>query len=429
MTTNAFTSVDYVAEAKDRYTEKFKNDPVYDAYVRLITKYLNELQSTYKNVMQARSLETASGKQLDQIGAIVGQPRVLLDFDAFPFFGFEGASSAETFGSSSDSTVGGYFRGSDQSSGAPSSVDDDTYRFLLKARIVANTTRCTPQEIIDGLNYICSSNDCGIVELENANIILEVPYTLTSFQKYFIEGISNVGSIVPIPAGVKVGISYVGNSPWHGYVTSLMLMASINDEISANTWEDVNGFIYDNALRPDGTGQQGIFCTPGTPSNFDLSSGDFTIEFFYTPSAFDNTYLENRGIMSFGGGYTYNTVFFLRYLGGAGFQFYVYPSAGDAQFAVTSVSILTTGVEHHIAVQRISGVYSITVNGADVTHEQHNVSPMAPSSGNLFSLGQFYLGGYSEQMTGAIRQFRMTKGIAVYPTYPFTPPTSFPSSI
>ena len=216
---------------------------------------------------------------------------------------------------------------------------------------------------------------------------------------------------------------------WHGYVSSLMLMASTADKVTANTWEDVNGFIYDNALRPDGTGQQGIFCTPGTLSNFDLSSGDFTIEFFYTPSAYDNTYPENRGIMSFGGGYTYNTVFFLRYLGACGFQFYVYPSADDPQIAVTSVSILTTGVEHHIAVQRISGVYSITVNGADVTYEQHNVSPMAPVSENLFSLGQIYLGGYSEQMTGAIRQFRMTKGIAVYPTYPFTPPTSFPSSI
>lgn len=427
MTTNAFTSVDYVAEAKDRYTEKFKNDPVYDAYVRLITKYLNELQSTYKNVMQARSLETASGKQLDQIGAIVGQPRVLLDFEAFPFFGFEGASSAETFGSSSDSTVGGYFRGSDQISGAPSSVDDDTYRFLIKARIVANTTRCTPQEIIDGLNYICSSNECGIVELGNANIILEVPYTLTSFQKYFIEGISNIGSIVPIPAGVKAGISYVGDSPWHGYVTSLMRMSSADDDVSANTWEDVNGFIYNNALRPDGTGQQGIFCTPGTLSDFDLSSGDFTIEFFYTPSAYDNTYPENRGIMSFGGGYTYNTTFFLRYIGGAGFQFYVYPSPGNPQFAATSAPALTTGVEHHIAIQRKSGVYSIFVNGLDATYQRFSVSPMAPSSGDKFSLGQIYTGGYSEQMTGSIRQFRWTR-LALY-NAPFSRPGSFPATI
>jgi len=216
---------------------------------------------------------------------------------------------------------------------------------------------------------------------------------------------------------------------WHGYVSSLMLMASTADKVTANTWADPYGYIHDGALRPDGTPQQGITCTPGDLSKFDLSSGDFTIEFFYTPSAYDNIYPENRGILSLGYDYVGSLRYFLRYLGGAGFMFYVYPSAGDAQIAVTSVSILTTGVEHHIAVQRISGVYSITVNGADVTYEQHNVSPMAPSSENLFSLGQIYCGGYSEQMTGAIRQFRMTKGIAVYPTYPFTPPTSFPSSI
>ena len=216
---------------------------------------------------------------------------------------------------------------------------------------------------------------------------------------------------------------------WHGYVSSLMLMASTADKVTANTWADPYGYIHDGALRPDGTPQQGITCTPGDLSKFDLSSGDFTIEFFYTPSAYDNIYTENRGILSLGNDYVGSLRYFLRYIGGAGFMFYVYPSPGSPQIAVTSASILTTGVEHHIAVQRISGVYSITVNGADVTYEQHNVSPMAPVSENLFSLGQLYCGGYSEQMTGAIRQFRMTKGVAVYPTYPFTPPTSFPSSI
>lgn len=216
---------------------------------------------------------------------------------------------------------------------------------------------------------------------------------------------------------------------WHGYVSSLMLMADTADKVVANTWADPYGYIHDGALRPDGTPQQGITCTPGNFASFDLSSGDFTIEFFFAPSAYDNTYSYHCGILSLGNDYVGSLRYFLRYIGGAGFQFYVYPSPGSPQLAAYSASVLTTGAEHHIAVQRISGVYSITVNGADVTYEQHNVSPMAPVSENLFSLGQIYCGGYSEQMTGAIRQFRMTKGIAVYPTYPFTPPTSFPSSI
>lgn len=216
---------------------------------------------------------------------------------------------------------------------------------------------------------------------------------------------------------------------WHGYVSSLMLMASTADKVTANTWADPFGYIHDGALRPDGTPQQGITCTPGNLASFDLSSGDFTIEFFYTPSAYDNIYPENRGMLSFGGGHPGDTLYFLRYVGGAGFVFYVYPSPGSPQIAAKSASVLTTGAEHHIAIQRKSGVYSITVNGADVTYEQHNVAPSAPVSGNQLSLGQLYMGGYSEQMTGSIRQFRMVKGVAVYPTYPFTPPTSFPSSI
>ena len=217
---------------------------------------------------------------------------------------------------------------------------------------------------------------------------------------------------------------------WHGYVSSLMLMADTADKVVANTWADPYGYIHDGALRPDGTPQQGIACTPGNFASFDLSSGDFTIEFFFTPSAYDNTYSYHCGILSFGDGSLGSMRYFLRYIGGAGFQFYVYPSPGSPQLAAYSASVLTPGAEHHIAIQRKSGVYSITVNGADMTYEQHNVAPLSPVSiYEKLSLGQIFAGGYSEQMTGSIRQFRMTKGIAVYPTYPFTPPTSFPSSI
>ena len=95
MTTNAFTEIDYLAEGRGRVTEQFKNKPVFDAFLKLVMDYLNELQTVYKDLMQLRSINTATGAQLDLIGNIVGQPRTLVNYDAFPYFGFDGATAAK----------------------------------------------------------------------------------------------------------------------------------------------------------------------------------------------------------------------------------------------------------------------------------------------------------------------------------------------
>lgn len=204
MTTNAFTEIDYLAEGRGRVTEQFKNKPVFDAFLKLVMDYLNELQTVYKDSMQLRSINTATGAQLDLIGNIVGQPRTLVNYDAFPYFGFDGAMAAETFGTVSDSTVGGLFRSVNQSEGASAEVDDETYRFLIKARIIANTTRATPEAIISGLNFVTGNANTSIVEQPNAHITLEVQNNLTDFQAYFLQGLSEQGSIIPIPIGVAV---------------------------------------------------------------------------------------------------------------------------------------------------------------------------------------------------------------------------------
>lgn len=202
MTTNAFTEIDYLPQGRGRVTQQFKDKPVFDAYLKLALDALNEIQNVYKDIMQLRSIDTATGVQLDQIGNIVGQSRTLVNYNAFPYFGFDGAASAETFGTISDSTVGGVFRSVNQSEGSSSSVGDETYRFLIKARIIANTTRATPEAIIAGLNFITSNTTTALVEQGNAHITVEVQNTLTDFQKYFLRGLSEQGSIIPIPISV-----------------------------------------------------------------------------------------------------------------------------------------------------------------------------------------------------------------------------------
>ena len=103
----SITEVDYLTQARSRYTQQFKNKPIFDAHINIFITEITEIQDMLQDLIGLRSLETAVGSQLDMIGAIVGQPRALVNFTLFPFFGFDGASQAQTFGSLYDAALGG----------------------------------------------------------------------------------------------------------------------------------------------------------------------------------------------------------------------------------------------------------------------------------------------------------------------------------
>lgn len=208
MTVNTYNEIDYLAQARERYTGFFKDKPVFDAYVSVLMVEIEELQHTFKDLIQLRSIDSAVGEQLDLLGRIVGQDRTLINYYSFPYFGFDGATGAETFGSVYDSSIGGVFRSVYQDEGAAATVDDETYRFLLKARIIANTTRATPDAVISGINFITGNTNTTILEEPNAHLVIETQDNMTTFQKYFLMGLSSQGSIVPVPIGVTVEYAF-----------------------------------------------------------------------------------------------------------------------------------------------------------------------------------------------------------------------------
>ena len=199
----SITEVDYLTQARSRYTQQFKNKPIFDAHINIFITEITEIQDMLQDLIGLRSLETAVGSQLDMIGAIVGQPRVLVDFTLFPFFGFLEDSSALGFSSLADPTSGGILKSLSDSDGEDYEVDDETYRFILRARIVANISNTTPQGVIDSVNYIVGRTDSNIEELGNANLKITYYATLTPLQEYFLRGLSSIGSIIPLPIGVS----------------------------------------------------------------------------------------------------------------------------------------------------------------------------------------------------------------------------------
>ena len=67
-----FVETDYLTVARSRYTQQFKDKPVFDAYVKIVMQEIAELQTAFKDLKQLRDLDNAVGVQLDVVGDIVG---------------------------------------------------------------------------------------------------------------------------------------------------------------------------------------------------------------------------------------------------------------------------------------------------------------------------------------------------------------------
>lgn len=203
MALNEFVIDPYLETARSRVTEQFKNKPVFDKYIQLLLSGHIELQDVMKDVMQLRSIDTAVGAQLDVIGEIVGRPRGLITSDVFYYFGFDGEPRAETFGSTTDPTVGGPW----YSLGAPLGVSrppsDEEYRLIIKAKIIKNRTLATPEDVIDAYKFLFGASKVIIEEQSPGNVRIGIGKILNNVERGLLFDYGGTGGLFPKPAGVQ----------------------------------------------------------------------------------------------------------------------------------------------------------------------------------------------------------------------------------
>ena len=85
------------------------------------------------------NIDIAEKSHLDLIGGLVGQNRFLVDFNVEKYFGFKYSYNSDTFGDSSDPSVGGYWNSrSNFNKSTARRLNDDEYRRLIKARVICN---------------------------------------------------------------------------------------------------------------------------------------------------------------------------------------------------------------------------------------------------------------------------------------------------
>ena len=207
-----FYEEDYLEIARSRTTEQFKLEsaPIFDRYLQLLISAQTDLQDVFKDLLQMRDLDTAEGAQLDVIGRIVGQDRVLINADLYTFFGFVGALKAGSFGDLGNNLVGSRFLDFGSPVGGNISLDDETYRLFIRAKIYKNTTRSTPEEFIEVINLIFGTTGTFLSENGNANATVFFSRPLSDIEKGLLSYINSTDGYPSrlIPKTVGVGVGY-----------------------------------------------------------------------------------------------------------------------------------------------------------------------------------------------------------------------------
>lgn len=223
---NEFEENDYLAEARSRVTEQFKDKTIFDKYLQLLISEQTELQTHLSSLMKLRTIDTATGKQLDIIGDIVGRPRGLiygaegkffgitespdtptlsLDFSSNKYSADDGAypTNIGSFGSINDAQVGSPW----WSKGAPlagtRTPTDDEYRLLIKAKIIKNTTRSTTEDTIFAFKFLFTAGQAFIDEYEPAKVRIGIGKLLTPVEKGLLFEFQGTGGLLPKTVGVK----------------------------------------------------------------------------------------------------------------------------------------------------------------------------------------------------------------------------------
>lgn len=215
-----FTEEDYLSTARDQITEQFKEKDVLDRYLQLIIDQQYAIQEVFKDLLQKRSIDEATGTTLDIIGEIVGQPRELISVDLFSFFGFQGAIRSDSFGSLGLS-IGGKFYNLGDAVGGNILLDDQTYRIFIKAKILKNRTSSTPEEFISFINFLFGTELTVILAEGDAEYTVLFGRELSDFEKVLLNYVSKSqgypSRLIPKTVGVRVNFGWFDSDSFFGF--------------------------------------------------------------------------------------------------------------------------------------------------------------------------------------------------------------------
>lgn len=218
---NPFEIAPYLEEARSRVTEQFKDKEIFDKYLQLLLSGMVDIQEVFRQLMQLRSIDTATGVQLDIIGDIVGQPRELIDTALLSFFAFQGYPDAQSYGDLGNPSLGGYYYDIRNPLAGNTLLTDEQYRLFIKAKILKNNTSATPNEVIDFVKFVFGVDLSLVVGEGNAEFTLMLGKELSSFERVLLTYVSSSSgypsNFIPKPIGVKMNFGQFNSANYFGF--------------------------------------------------------------------------------------------------------------------------------------------------------------------------------------------------------------------
>jgi hypothetical protein len=119
-----------------------------EALVYSVAQPLDSLAITLAHLQTKTGVFTSQGKQLDGVGAIVGQPRYLPGAFLLPFFGYESQPATTGYNQAR------YRREGESNEDTTNTVNDSIYQLLINWKIVMNTSNGTTEDVIRAMRAI-----------------------------------------------------------------------------------------------------------------------------------------------------------------------------------------------------------------------------------------------------------------------------------
>ncbi|MCP4569571.1 MAG: DUF2612 domain-containing protein, partial [FCB group bacterium] len=185
------TAINHLQRTVDDILTQYKESSNLIGYIQAFQIQNQEIEDACNDLLTDRSLDTAVGTQLDVIGEIVGQSRIVEGFPNVLAWGYQTSAYTEGYND------GAYRDGSAQTI----ELDDDTYRLYIKARILRNHSQYTIDDILQAVAILVPTAESIVLTEGDMAFSLSVLDAAISVDQ---QNILKNGNIIPKPAGIKL---------------------------------------------------------------------------------------------------------------------------------------------------------------------------------------------------------------------------------
>lgn len=146
---------------------QYRDCPNLFAFIYAVSEELELVNKTLDDLKYKRWIDSGEGVQLDGIGDIVDQDRIISQAIALEFFGFEGQPNVTGFNQAR-------FRRAGESYLTSATLSDPEYRLVLRAKIVKNNSLAYAEDTIQSLAFVFNVNKVVLHDIGNAKFIVAI---------------------------------------------------------------------------------------------------------------------------------------------------------------------------------------------------------------------------------------------------------------